>query len=92
VIGRSARRQGIDTLKRIDTLKTQFAKVEFIHEDIDHSHRIILGNIGLPGQSPIGPVRGHELGTVDIAGQLTQLADYCDDHLAADTMSLSIAP
>jgi hypothetical protein len=39
VIGRSARGQ------RIDTLKTQFAKIEFIREDIDHSHRIVLGNV-----------------------------------------------
>jgi len=37
--GRSSRAQGIDTLK------TQFAKIEFIHEDIDHSHRIVLGNV-----------------------------------------------
>jgi hypothetical protein len=51
-----------------------------------------FGLVGLPGQSGITPVRGHELGTVDIAGQLTQLADYCDDRLAADRMSLSIAP
>ena len=39
MIGWSARGQGIDTLE------THFAKIEFIHEDIDHSHRIVLGNV-----------------------------------------------
>jgi len=39
VIGRSTRRG------RIDALKAQLAKIEFIDEGLDHSNRIGLGNI-----------------------------------------------
>ena len=39
MIGWPARSQGIDTVK------TQFAKIEFIHEDIYDPHRIVFGNV-----------------------------------------------